>query len=178
MASTVLTALINFLQSSIDLTLIVLAQNRLHLSVQFIGLILSAGGIGGILGGLLAPWLRERLRFGRILLLSVIVWTGALLLLALTPWPPLLIIGKFLLSFTWPSYAVAVVSYRLLLTPDELQGRVNSAFRNLTYGSEPLGSALGGLLLVFLSAQAVFGLMAAGFVGCVLLAVWTGLHKV
>lgn len=173
-----LTALINFLQSSLDLALIVLAQNRLHLSVQFIGLILSAGGVGGVLGGLFAPWLRERLRFGRILVLAVLVWTGALLLLALAPWPPLLVVGKFLLSFTWPSYAVAVVSYRLMLTPDELQGRVNSAFRNLTYGVEPLGSALGGLLLVFLSAQSVFGLMAAGFVGCLLLAFWTGLHKI
>ncbi len=173
-----LTALVNFLQSPIDLALIVLAQSHLHLSVQFIGLILSAGGVGGILGGILAPWLRERLRCGQILLFSIIVWTASALLLALASWPPLLLVGKFLISFTWPSYAVAVVSYRLLLTPDELQGRVNSAFRNLTYGSEPLGSALGGLLLVFLGAQAVFGLMAAGFVCCILFALWTGLRKV
>lgn len=173
-----LTALANFLFSSLDLALIVLAQNRLHLNVQFIGLILSAGGISGILGGIFAPWLHKRLRSGQILVSSLIVWTCAILLLALAPWPPLVILGKFLLSFTWPSYAVAVVSYRLLQTPDELQGRVNSAFRNLSFGSEPLGSAVGGLLLAILSAQAVFGLMATGFVGCILLAFWSDLHKV
>jgi predicted MFS family arabinose efflux permease len=173
-----LTAFSNFLQAPVDLALIVLAQSRLHLSVQFIGLMLSAGGIGGILGGVFAPWLRERLRCGQILLLSLIIWTGATLLLVFTTWPPLLLLGKLLFSLTWPAYAVAVVSYRLLMTPDELQGRVNSAFRNLSYGSEPLGSALGGLLLVPLGAPALFGLMAVGFVACILFALRVGLRRV
>jgi MFS family permease len=173
-----LTTLVNFLQSPFDLVLVVLAQNRLHLNVQFIGLILSAGGVGGILGSILAPWLRERLRCGQILLISLIVWSSATLLLAIAPWPPLLLAGKFLLSFVWPSYGVAVVSYRLQHTPDELQGRVNSAFRTFTYGSEPLGSALGGLLLVVLSAQTVFGLIAAGLFICLLIGFWSGLRRV
>jgi MFS family permease len=173
-----LTALVNFLQSPVDLALIVLAQSRLHLSVQFIGLILSAGGVGGVIGGVLAPWLCERLRCGQVLCISLIVWLGATLLLALAPWPVMLLVSRFLLSFLWPSYAVAVVAYRLLQTPDELQGRVNSAFRNLSYGSEPLGSALGGLLLVVLSAQTLFGLMAVGLVGSLIFALWTGLCKI
>lgn len=173
-----LTTLVNFLQSPFDLVLIVLAQNRLHLSVQFIGLILSAGGVGGILGSILAPWLRERLRCGQILLVSLIVWCSAGLLLAIVPWFPLLLAGKFLFSFVWPSYAVAVVSYRLQHTPDELQGRVNSAFRTFSYGSEPLGSALGGLLLVVLSAQHVFALMTVGLFICLLCACWSRLRRV
>lgn len=173
-----LTALVNFLQSPIDLALIILAQSHLHLSVQFIGLVLSAGGVGGVLGGVFAPWLRERLRYGQILFGSLIVWTCAILLLALAPSALALLVGKFLLGFAWPSYGVVVVSYRLLNTPDELRGRVNSAFRNLTYGCEPLGSALGGALLVVLSAQTVFGIIAAGFVCCILIALGTGLRKI
>ncbi len=173
-----LTALVNFLQSPFDLVLIVLAQSRLHLSVQLIGFVLSAGGIGGILGGIIAPWLRERLRCGQIIILALLIWSGAMLMLALAPSLPLLIVGKFLFSFTWPAYGVAVVSYRLQHTPDHLQGRVNSAFRNLSYGSEPLGSALGGLLLVVIGAQAVTVCMAAGLLVCVLLAFLTGLRKV
>lgn len=177
-AMALLTSLLNFLFSPLDLALIVLAQNRLHLSIQFLGLILSAGGVGGLLGGLLAPWLWARLRYGQILLCALCTWACSLVLLAVASWPPLLLVGKFLFSFTWPPYAVAIVSYRLMLTPDDLQGRVNSAFRSLSYGSEPLGSALGGALLVVLGAQTVFGLMAAGLVGCFLLAYATGLHKV
>lgn len=174
----VLTAFSNFLQAPVDLALIVLAQSRLHLGVQSIGLILSAGGVGGLVGGICAPWLRERLRCGRILLLSLGAWTGAALLLAFALWPPLLLLGRLLFSLTWPAYGVAVVSYRLLITPDKLQGRVNSAFRNLSYGSEPLGSALGGLLLVSLGDRAVFGLMAAGFLACICFTFRAGLRSV
>lgn len=172
-----LTALINFLFSPLNLVLIVLAQHPLHLSVQFLGLLLSAGGVGGIVGGVLAPWIRIRLRCGHILLLSVCVWLGATSLLVLASWPPLFIVGKCLLGFTWPAYGVTIVSYRLTLTPDNLQGRVNSAFRSLSFGSEPLGAAIGGLLLVFLGAQAVLGLIAAGLLGCLLLVLGTGLWK-
>jgi MFS family permease len=173
-----LTACSNFLQAPVDLALIVLAQGRLHLSVQSIGLIVSAGGVGGLLGSLVAPWLHDRLRCGQILLLSLAAWIGAALVLTFAVWPPLLLVGRLLFSLTWPAYGVAVVSYRLQMTPDALQGRVNSAFRNLTYGSEPLGSALGGLLLISLGAQAVFGLMAAGLIVCVCFALGTGLRKI
>ena len=170
-----LTAIVNFLLSSVDLALIVLAQSRLHLSVQFIGLILSAGGIGGLLSSFIAPWLHKRFQYGPILLGSVIAWCGATALLAFAPWPALLLVGKFLISFTWPGYGVAVVSYRLLLTPDDLQGRVNSAFRNVTYGCEALGSACGGIVLALIGAQAMFGCIAVGFAGCILFTILTGL---
>jgi MFS family permease len=158
-----LTTVANFLHSPIDLVIIILAQSTLHLDVQMIGFILSAGGVGGVLGGLVAPWVREHVRFGHIVIGSVIIWAIAALTLALVPLPIVLIVGRFLLSFTWPAYGVTLVSYRLSLTPDELQGRVNSAFRFLSYGSEPLGAALGGLLLAPLGPQAVLGLIAAGF---------------
>ncbi|GLV60649.1 MFS transporter [Dictyobacter sp. S3.2.2.5] len=173
-----LTALVNFLLSPLELALIIRAQSQLHLSVQFVGLIFSVGGVGGILGGLLAPWLHARLRGGQILCAALIIWIGAALLLALSSWPGSLLIGKFLFSFSWPPYGVTVVAYRLRQTPDALQGRVNSAFRNLTYGSEPLGSALGGLLLVALDARIVFGLITAGLAAALLLAIFTRLRRI
>ena len=174
----ILTALVNFLTSPIILAFIALAQGRMNLSVQVLGLILNAGGVGGLLGGLLAPWVRSRLSSGRILLLIAGIWTVATMLLALIPWLPLVVAGKFVISLLYPIYVVIVVSYRLELTPTDLQGRVNSAFRSLSYGSEPLGAALGGFLLFAFGAQTVFGMMAVGFVGCGLLVVWSGLYKV
>jgi hypothetical protein len=38
-------------------------------------------------------------------------------------------------------------SYRLALIPDELQGRVNSAFRLISYSLRPVGIALTGVLM-------------------------------
>ena len=46
-----------------------------------------------------------------------------------------------------PVYNVVQFSYRLALIPDALQGRVNSSFRLIAFGFNPLGAALCGLLL-------------------------------
>lgn len=44
-------------------------------------------------------------------------------------------------------YGVVQFSYRLALIPDELQGRVNSVFRLVVFGGDPIGLALTGILL-------------------------------
>ncbi len=172
-----LTTVVNFLQSPITLTLIVLGQGVLHLSVQTLGFIVSAGGIGGVLGSVIAPWMRKRLRVGQIIRYSVWIWTVAALVLALTPWSVLLPVGCFLISFIWPTYGVTVVTYRLSLAPDQLQGRVNSAFRCFSFGSEPLGKALAGLLFVVPGPRVVLDMIAIGFVLIAIVVSLTPLRK-
>jgi hypothetical protein len=46
-----------------------------------------------------------------------------------------------------PIYNVVQFSYRSAIIPDELQGRVNSVFRLIAFGGQPLGLALTGLLI-------------------------------
>lgn len=98
--------------------------------------------------------------------------TVAAVLLALAAAPLLLVAGIALIYLIWPFYSVAVVTYRLSLVPDELQGRINSSFRVLTYGVEPLGAALGGVLIGVLGPRPVLWLIAGGialttlFAGC------------
>ena len=46
-----------------------------------------------------------------------------------------------------PAYDVVQYSYRLALIPDDLQGRVNSSFRLLAWGTRPIGALLAGFLL-------------------------------
>jgi MFS family permease len=158
----ILTMNANFLLSPVTLAVIVLAQGTLHVSVQVLGVVLASGGVGGVLGGLVAPWIRSRVRFGQIIIASIFVWTLALVALTFAPSPLLLVAGVGLIGFMWPAYGVTLVSYRLSLSPDHLQGRVNSAFRFLSYGAEPLGAAFFGLLLSLLNARLVLGLIAAG----------------
>lgn len=166
-----LTAAVNFLQSPITLAVILLARGPLHADVRTLGLIFSAGGVGGVLGALVAPKVKERMRFGLLVVLSVVGWALAAGALALAASPVLLMAGLALISLLWPLYAVAVVTYRLSLVPDELQGRINSAFRLLTFGAEPLGSAVGGVLLGALGPQPVLWLIAAGL-GAAALRTW------
>ncbi len=174
----VLTMTVNFLLSPVTLVVIVLVQGTLHIDVQTLGIILSAGGVGGILGGVIAPWIRRRIRFGQAIIGSVVVWSMATVLLALAPSALLLAVGVGVLALMWPIYGVILVSYRLSLTPDSLQGRVNSAFRFLSYGSEPLGAALGGVLLVPLGPRVVLALIAAGLALSSFVVSCTALRKV
>jgi MFS-type transporter involved in bile tolerance (Atg22 family) len=173
----VLTMTVNFLLSPVTLVIIVLAQGTLHIDVRTLGIILSAGGIGGVLGGVIAPWIRTRIRFGQAIIGSVIIWSIATLLLVLASQPLLLAVGVGMTSLMWPIYGVILVSYRLSITPDHLQGRVNSAFRFLSYGSEPLGAALAGLLLVPLGPRLVLALITAGLVLSSVVVSCTALRK-
>jgi hypothetical protein len=77
-----------------------------------------------------------------------------------------LALGLALTYLVWPVYAVAIVSYRLAETPDQLQGRVISAFRTLSYGAEPIGLALGGVCAALVGPQPMFGVAAVGLLLC------------
>lgn len=126
--------------------IIVLAQH-LHSSSVALGLIFASGGIGSIIGALLASPLYKRFGFSKVLIVSAWLWALLWLLYALAP--TLLILGIInALSFTVvPVYMVVQGSYRLSVIPDALQGRVNSVFRLIAFSGQPLGIAVTGLLL-------------------------------
>lgn len=158
-----LTSGINMFLAGQTLLIIVLAQ-RQHAPSFLIGLILAIGGVGSILGSLLSPLVQKRFSFGQVII--TISWLFAILCflynLAIVP----LLLGVIAAGFflLGPVYNVVQYSYRLALIPDRLQGRVNSAFRLIAFGAQPLGVFVMGLLLQFMSpftTVIVFGLFLA-----------------
>jgi hypothetical protein len=141
-----LTGGLNFISAGLIPILIVLVKQQ-HGSSLVYGIILAIGGIGGILGSILGAPIQRRFRFGQVIITTV--WIEALM------WPLYAIAPNFIflgviaaVSFvTGPVYNVVQFSYRLSLIPDELQGRVNSVFRLLAFGFQPLGWALTGILI-------------------------------
>ena len=136
----------NFVSAGSTLFLIVLARQQ-GASPFVIGTLFTIGGVGAIVGSLLGTPIQRRFRFGPVIIATV--WIGALLfpLYAIAPnpiWLGVITAGIFVTS---PIYNVVQFSYRLSLIPDELQGRVNSAFRLLAFGLQPLGLALTGTLI-------------------------------
>ena len=121
--------------------------HRLHATPLVIGLLFVIGGIGGIVGSVIAPRLRRRLSFAGAITGSV--WISALLwpLYIVAPNPFALGVIEAVRFTAGPLYNVVQFSYRLSLIPDALQGRVNSVFRLLAFGFQPLGLALTGYLL-------------------------------
>ncbi|HJT57172.1 MAG TPA: MFS transporter [Ktedonobacteraceae bacterium] len=141
------------------LIVIVLAQQQ-HASPTLIGGIFAVGGISSILGAFTAPHIQKRFRYGHAIIGLWWLYTLTLLLYALAASPLALaiVLGAFFLVDS--NYNVIQFSYRLALIPDELQGRVNSSFRLISYGLRPVGIALTGVLLQDIGAVAtvlVFG---------------------
>lgn len=172
-----LTMSVNLFLTPSFLAIVVLARDSLHADARAIGLIFSVSSIGGLLGSLIVPRVSKRWRVGHIIIGAIIILTIAMSLLALGTSLFMVGVGSTLISIMQPIYGVTQVTYRLKLIPDELQGRVNSAFRLLAFGMPPLGLAFGGLLLGYLGPHAVLGLLAAGLLLSVSIASFTELRR-
>jgi len=135
-----------FVFSGNALMIIILAQQQ-HASAVVIGLIFAVGGVGSILGSLLAPRLEHRLTVGQSILLCRWYFVLSWPLYALAPFPLVLGAVEFGIGFVDPIEDVPYFSHRLKLIPDELKGRVMSACRLFPGTMRPLGLALTGILI-------------------------------
>lgn len=141
--------------------MILIAQEH-HASDTVIGLIFSLGDIESILGAALAEKVQKRFRFAHIIFGTL--WLFALLWLSMAFLPSPFLLGLIIaaLFFVGPFYNVTYVSYRLALTPDTFQGRVNSVARLISNGLSPLGLALTGLLLQYAGSRMTVFFAAGG----------------
>jgi len=133
------------------LILIVLGEQQ-HASPCVIGLIFGSGGIGSVVGAMLASPLQKRFGFARVMIASTWIWALSWLLYAFAPTPLLLGLANGLNYTIVPIFMVTQYSYRLALIPDHLQGRVNSVFRLIAFGGQPIGLAITGALIQAIGA--------------------------
>lgn len=129
-----------------SLIIIVLAQSQ-HASAFVIGLIFASGGVGSIVGTIIIAPLQRHFRFSQLMLFTTWLWALSWLALVIAPNPLVLGIVNGISFIVVPMYLVVQFSYRLAAIPDHLQGRVNSVFRLISFGTQPIGLAITGLLL-------------------------------
>jgi len=136
----------NMVYSAAPLIVIVMAKQMGASDVQ-IGLIFSIGGIGGVVGSLVGGRIQRRFSFGQVII--AVIWVEALLFSLYPVAPSWFLLGLIaaLSAMLGPIYNVVQFSYRLALIPGSLQGRVNSTFRLLAFGLNPVGAVLSGFLL-------------------------------
>ncbi len=119
-----------------------------------IGLVEALAGIGGIVGALIAPFVIDRMRTGHLTMSTAWLWVPLLVPLIFwsSPWlvGAMLCIGLLLN----PAGNAAAQSYRVAITPDELQGRIASSSQFLSFTTIPLAPLLGGWLLETFGAEA------------------------
>lgn len=112
-----------------------------------IGLMMACFGAGGLLGSMLAARLNEVLS-ARVIVIGF-SWVALGLLLVMSVVPAGLPLGLMLgaIAFGMPTAVTAVMTYQLIVTPDELRGRLSSIVGVCTGAAGALGPLLGGLLM-------------------------------
>jgi predicted MFS family arabinose efflux permease len=150
---------LNFCSYGYPLIMIVRAQ-ELGAEPSTIGLMFASGGIGGIVGALLAPKLLRRYGVGTTMLVASWVWVLTWPPFALAPSLPWLALTNAVGWIIVPIHGITQLSYRLKTVPDGLQGRVNSIYRLIAFGGQPVALALSGLLLQSFGPVATIWLIA------------------
>ncbi|MEX2551009.1 MAG: MFS transporter [Nitriliruptoraceae bacterium] len=146
--------LMNGVAAATMATFVLFVQEILLLDGLGFGLLLATGSVGGLLGSTLAPNLVARLGASRSLVLAIVaplVTFGAIAMTSSAVTAGIAFAG---FSFTAITWNVVTVSLRQTLIPDELLGRVNSAYRFFGWGAMPFGTLLGGALVNLVEAPA------------------------
>lgn len=126
---------------------ILFAQEVLHTTVFVFAILGTAGAIGGIIGGLLAPKISEKFGSGPSLWFALAMGPiGAVLIGTTKYWQVVWVVTLFesLAAILWNTITV---SLRQSIIPSNLLGRVNSVYRFFAWGSIPIGMFLGGGLV-------------------------------
>ncbi|MFI6812933.1 MFS transporter [Nonomuraea sp. NPDC050328] len=132
------------------------AGSRIGMEPAAYGLVMTTLAVGALVGSQVASRVAAALGDGRTL---AAVWTLSSLLLlvpVLYPTPWALYVTGALLGVTGAAGNVIVISMRQRIIPEELLGRVNSAYRLIGMGGSPLGALAGGLVGEAYGLPAVF----------------------
>ncbi|MEP6479546.1 MAG: MFS transporter [Rhodoglobus sp.] len=145
----------------------------LHVSPAGLGITLSFGAAGGLLGAVLTPKLAKWFGEGAVIPLSAIASALLLALLplaAVVPFPavvPLLAVAEFGQSFMVLVYNITQVSLRQRICPPKLLGRMNASIRFVVWGVMPIASVAAGALGAALGVLPVMWIAVIGsLAGC------------
>lgn len=151
------------------------ALSTLDLSALEFGLVGATGGVGAVVGSTITTAVGRRLGTGRTIIGCHVITTLAVVALALAGQVPavgavvVLALGQFLYGLAMGMSNSHEMSYRQLVTPDELQARTNTTLRSLNRAVVVVVSPVAGVLAdlvgitpVLVGAAVVFGVVAAG----------------
>jgi MFS family permease len=152
---------LNLFFSAFYLVVIVLARSR-GVPAGQIGVMAAMLGGGGIVGALLAPYLQSRM--SPYLSIAGVFW-------ALTVLTPIaVVVGNgylmgglfFAMALLPPTANTTIMTEQLLLTPDELRGRLSGVVGLITGIAGAVGPVLGGVLTEIVPGGAAVLVCAGG----------------
>lgn len=155
----------------------------LGFSTAMLGLAIAAGGVGALIGSVLAPWIGRKLGPGPAILTALTCVAAALFLTPLAPPIPqqafAWIIASQILGDAFGVIGLIVSSsLRQVLMPQAVLGRVGGAFHAAYGGTAVLGALGGGLLGQAIGPRDALLVACAGFAATPLIGLASPLRKV
>ena len=144
------TGIANFFGSMQFPIMILFAQELIGLNAIQYSFLAYGAAIGGLVGSQVANKINAKLEESKTLLISVALFGIGMFAPYVTS-NPFIVAGSFgLSSFGSVLWNVQAVSIRQALIPDNLLGRVNSVYRLLALGLNPIGAIFGGAIVKIL----------------------------
>ncbi|MGW7293442.1 MFS transporter [Streptomyces xiamenensis] len=137
------------------------ATTTMELGPQEYGVLLSALGVGGLIGAVSVTWVNRLLGVRRAMLADLLGTAAMVALPALTTNIWAVAAGALLGGTGGTLWAVNARTLAQRRVPDAMLGRYNSAARMFTFGAMPVGTALAGVLAAAGGPRPAFGVFAA-----------------
>ena len=142
------TATFNFFSSLMGAILIVYLVRSLEMSPSMIGLMFAIANVGYLGGAASSNRVARKIGVGPAIIAGGLCGI-AMLLVPLAPQNAddafvYIVVAETIVAFGVVLYNVTQVSMRQAITPERLQGRMNSVMRFIVWGVMPLGTLLGG----------------------------------
>lgn len=121
-----------------------------------IGLLYTAGAVGSLLAARFLPALGRRLGQGPLSIGAYGLYSVALTGLVVAPLFVAALCWWVVWEFARTTANVNGITVRQQLTPDEMQGRVNTTGRMISWGGTPFGALIGGLVAETAGVRAAY----------------------
>lgn len=138
------------------------------LAPAILGLVIAMGGVGGLIGGVIGPWLARRLGLGATAAAGALIGGASLSLIPLAHGSVAMgaacLIGSQLLSDSFATASViGLTSLRQTRLAPEVMGRAGAALAAASGGLVIIGALGGGLLGAAIGMRATLWIAVAGF---------------
>jgi MFS family permease len=140
---------------------------ELHLSAGLIGLAISAGAVGALVGSVLNNQIVDRIGLGLTFVLGSLIYPAALVLMPFaggSQWQGFVMfaVAEFVSGAGLMMLDISGSTIQQSLTPDRFRARVQGALQAINYGARPVGAVLGGVLAGVYGLRPVLMLAVVG----------------
>jgi MFS family permease len=148
-------------------------KHDLQQSDNAIGLVIGLAGIGGVGGGLVAPYLRRRFGFGASWLGGWVLTSVSCVLIGLVPSLWLILVSAIGYTFGDVLSATNSITLRAELTPDRLLGRVTATVWTINSVASSVGAAVLTILAAHVGGSAAIVIGGLFFVALTIIGFFT-----